>query len=172
MQPDFENLIQPLSLRWKTPFLFCPLNFSSIFAANTSGFKVSCLLHQIDLEISLAQQDLALIRSETTMFLTPPQPPRSTHQRRGGSVGPAALATVRIFGWGLAIGASDSCGLRGIFGNCESQSKAKDEKVRHLADFQKSLTNYVTGIITSKAEKLLVVVGGPQFNSIGIGLDS
>ena len=62
-----------------------------------------------------AQQDLALIRNETSMFLMPPQPPKSTRQRRGSQVGLAALATFGLSGGGLALGSSDSCGLLGLF---------------------------------------------------------
>ena len=112
MKPDFEKMIQQLSLLWETLSLFCPLNFSSQFATNTSGFNVNWMLHQIDYEISLAQQDLALIRNETAMFLAPPKPPKSTRQRRGAGagVGLAAFAAVGLFGGGLAVGGSDSCG--------------------------------------------------------------
>ena len=54
------------------------------------------MLHRIDHEISVAQQDLGLIRNETAMFLTPPKPPKSTLERRGAGagVGLAALAAV------------------------------------------------------------------------------
>ena len=123
MKPDIEEMIQRLSLMWETPSLFCPLNFSSQFATNTSGFNVHWMLHQIDNEISAAQLDLALIRNETALFLKPPQPTKSTRQRRGAGAGVdlAALAAVGLFGGGLAVGSSDSCGLRGIFGNCQDQ---------------------------------------------------
>ena len=105
MKPDIEKLIQQLSLMWETPSLFCPLNFSSQFATNTSGFNVYWMLHQIDNEISAAQLDLALISNETAMFLKPPQPTKSTRQRRGAGagVGLAALAAVGLFGGGLAV---------------------------------------------------------------------
>ena len=75
------------------------------------------MLHQIDNEISAAQFDLALILSETAMFLKPPQPTKSCRQRRGAGagVGLADLAAVGLFGGGLAEGGSDSCDLRGIF---------------------------------------------------------
>ena len=75
-----------------------PLNFSSHFAANTSGFNVNWMLHQNDHEVSSTQQDVALIRNETPMFLMPPQLPHSTRQQRGSQVGFAALATVEFFG--------------------------------------------------------------------------
>ena len=159
MKPDMEKMIQQLSLIRETPSLFCPLNFSSHFATNTSGFNVHWMLHQIDKEISAAELDLELIRNEITMFLKPPQPTKSTRQRRGAgaSVGLAALAAVGLFGGGLAVGSSDSCGLRGIFGNCQDQSKANAEIIRRLADFQNSLTDYVTEFITNTDEKFFLV---------------
>ena len=83
------------------------------------------------------------------MLLTPPKPPNSTRHRRGASMGLAALAAVGLFGGGLAVGGSDSCDLRGNFVNCQDQSKANAEKVRRLADFQNTLTDYVTEFITN-----------------------
>ena len=71
----------------------------------------------------------------------------------GAGVGLAALAA----GGGLAVGSSDSCGIRGFFGNCQDQSKANAENVRRLADFQNSLTDYVTEFITNTDEKLFLV---------------
>ena len=65
MKPDFEKMIHQLSLMWEIHPSFCPLNFSGQFATNTSGFNVNWMLHQIDHELSSAQQDLALIRNET-----------------------------------------------------------------------------------------------------------
>ena len=159
MKPDIEKIFQQLSLMWETPSLFCPLNFSSQFATKTSGFNVHWMLHQIDTESSAAQLDLAFIRNETAMFLKPPQPTKSTRQRRGAGagVGLAALAAVGLFGGGLAVGSSDSCGLRGIFGNCQYQSKANAENIRRLADFHNSLTDYVTEFISNTDETFFLV---------------
>ena len=159
MKPHIEKMIQQLSLMWETPSLFCPLNFSSQFATNTSGINVHWLLHQIDNETSAAQLDLALIRNETAMFLKPLQPTKSTRQRRGAGagVGLAVLAAVGLFGGGLAVGSSDSCGLRRIFGNFQDQSKANAENIRRLADFQNCLTDCVTEFITSTDEKFFLV---------------
>ena len=86
------------------------------------------------------------------MFLMPPQPPHSTRQQRGSQVGFAALATVGLFGRGLALGCSDSHGLCGIFGNCHDQYKANAENIR-LSGFQNILTDYVTEITTITNEK-------------------
>ena len=145
-------MIQQLSLMWETHSPFCPLNFSRQFATNTSGFNVIWMLHQIDHEISLAQQDTALIRNETVLFFTPPKPPKSTRHRRGASMGLAALAAVGPFVGGLAVSGSDSCGLRGLVGNCQDQGKANAEYVRRLVDFQNSLTDNVTEFMTNMDE--------------------
>ena len=159
VKPDIERKIEKLSLMLETLFLFCPMNFSSQFATNTSGFNVNWMIHQIDHEISLAQLDLALIRNDTAMFLTPSKPPKSTRQRRGAGagVGLAALAAVGLFGGGLAVGGSDSCGLGGISGNCQDQSKANAETFNRFADFQNFLTDDVTEFTTNTDEKFFLV---------------
>ena len=109
MKPDIEAMIYRLSNLWQVPSLFFPLNFSSVFATNSSGFNVNWMLLQIENEIAEAQKDLLIIRNETSMFLSPPKP-ESTRQRRGAAVGMAALAAVGLFGSGVAMGNSDSCG--------------------------------------------------------------
>ena len=68
-------------------------------------------------------------------------------------MGLAALAVVGLFRGGLAIGGSDSCG---IIGNCPDQPKGIAENVPRLADFQNSLTAYVTEFMTNRDEKFLV----------------
>ena len=115
------------------------------------------MLYQIDHEISAAHLDHALIRNEPAMFLSLPKPPKSTHQRCGSSEGLVALAAVRIFSRGLAVGSSSSCDLRGFFGNCQDQSKANAENVRRVADFQNSFTEYVTQFIKNTDEKFFLV---------------
>ena len=86
------------------------------------------------------------------MFLTPPNPPNSTRRRRGSSVGLTALAAVGLSGGGLAVGGSDSCGLRSNFGNRQDQSKANAQNVRRPVDFQFFFTNYVTEFLTNTDE--------------------
>ena len=80
------------------------------------------------------------------MFLKQPQPTKSTRQRRGAGagVGLAALATVGLPGGGLYVGGSASCGLKGIFGNCQEKSKTNAGNGRCFADFQNSRSDYVT----------------------------
>ena len=100
MKPDIEKMIQQLPLMWESHSLFCPLNFSSQFATNTSGFNVHWMLHQIDNESSAAQLDLALIHNETAMFLKPPQPTKSTRQRRWCRCRPSCPCRCWTFRWG------------------------------------------------------------------------
>ena len=159
MEPDIEKMVHQLSLMWKTPPLFSPLIFFSQFATNTSGFNVNWIIHQIDHEISLAQQDLALIHNENAMFLTPPKPLKSNRQRHGTSVGVVARAAAGLSGGGggCCCRCSHSCGLRGIFGNCQDLSKANAEIVRRLTDFQISPIDYSTEFMTNADGKFFLV---------------
>ena len=69
-------------------------------------------------------------------------------------MGIAALTAVGLFVGGLA--GSDSCGLRGIFGDCQDQSKANAENVRHLDDFKNFPTDFLTEYMTNTDEKFFL----------------
>ena len=104
-------MFQHLSLMWEAPSLFLSLNFFQPF--RDEHFRIQCQLDvtcQLDHEISLAQQDLALFRSETAVFLTPPKLHKPTQPRRGATMGLDALGSGGLYGGGLAVGGSDSCG--------------------------------------------------------------
>ena len=156
-KPEIDKMIEQRALTSDIPPVFCPVNFSGPFATNTSGFNVNWTFHQIDLQIFLAQQSLTLIRNEIALFLTPPQPPKSTRHRRAATMGLPALAAVGLFGGGLVVGDSKSCCLRGIFGNFQDQSKANTENVHRLADSRNSFTDYVTEFMTNTDEKFFLV---------------
>ena len=130
LKPDIEILIENLSNMWDLPSIFCPLNFSSHFSSNSSAFNVHWMLRQIEAEITEAQNDVTVLRNETAMFLSPPPELKPNRKRRGSQVGLAALAAVGLFGGGLALGSSDSCGIRGIFGSCQDQAKANAANIR------------------------------------------
>ena len=68
MNPDNEHIIRQLSLMWETPSFLSPLNFSSQFATNTTGFNVNWMLHQISHEILLAQHNPALSGTKQLYF--------------------------------------------------------------------------------------------------------
>ena len=156
LKPDIEQLLHRLSQMWDLPSIFCPLNFSSHFASNSSGFNVNWMLYQINHEITESENDLTLIRNETSMFLRPPseQQPR---KRRGAGVGLTALAAVGLFGSGIAMGSSDSCGIRGIFGGCHDQAQANAANIRRLSDYQDILTQFVTEFHMNTEEKFYLV---------------
>ena len=56
------------------------------------------MLKQFETEIHTAELDVALLRKETAMFLSPPQQPQNTSHRRGSHVGLATIAAVGLFG--------------------------------------------------------------------------
>ena len=72
-------------------------------------------------------------------FCVPPES-QLTGQRSGAGVGLAVLAAVGFFGGAVAMGSSNSCVLRGIFGGCQDEAKANAENIRVL-DFQGSRTS-------------------------------
>ena len=157
LKPDIEQLIQRLSQMWDLPSLFCPLNFSSHFLSNSTGFNVNWMLFQINQEINESENDLSTIRNETAMFLRPPSEQQPTRTRRGASVGLAALAAVGLFGGGIAMGSSGSYGFRGIFGGCHDQAQANAANIRSLSDYQDVLTQFVTEFQTNTDEKFFLV---------------
>ena len=141
---------------WELPSVFCQdLDFSSHFSTNSTPFNVPWMLQQIETEIHTAELNVVLLRNETALFLSPPQQQWNTRHRRGSQVGLAALAAVGLFGGGVALGSSDSCGLQGIFGSCQDDAKANAENTRKLSDFQDVLTQYVTEFTTSTDKNFL-----------------
>ena len=157
LKPDIVALMAKLASMWELPSIFCPLDFSSQFSTNSTPFNVTWMLKQIENEIATAELDVALLRNETAMFLSPPQQQQRTRHRRGSHAGLAALAAVGLFGGGLAVGSSDSCGLQGIFGSCQDDAKANAENIRKISDFQDVLTQYVTEFTTSTDKKFFMV---------------
>ena len=114
------------------------------------------MLQQIETEIHTTELDVALLRNEKALFLSPPQQQWNTRHRRGSQVGLAALAAVGLFGGGggVALGSSDSCGLQVIFGSCQDDAKANAENIRKISEFQDVLTQYVTEFTTSTDKKI------------------
>ena len=126
------------------------------------------MLHRIDQGILEDRKHLQFILYATAMFLSSTQPNR---QKCGAKVGLAALAALGLLGGGLAVGASDSCGLRGIFGNFQDQSKADAENIHRWAGFQDPLTTYATKFTTYSNEKFYLVeneLAGSNTSQAGI----
>ena len=115
------------------------MSFLSQSATNTSGVKVNWMLHQIDHEFFLAQQDIVPVCEETAMFLTPLKLSKSTRHRRGSRMSLAAFAAVGLFGGRLAVGSSNSGGSRGTFGKCQEKSRQIEKMYAALLVFKNFL---------------------------------
>ena len=76
-----------------------------------------------------------IILSENSLFLQVPSDWQSIRQRRGAGLGLVALATVGLFGCGIAIISSISCGLFGTFGGFQGEAKANAESIGRLSGF-------------------------------------
>ena len=142
---------------WELPSLFCPFNFSSHISSNFSGFNVNWMLLQIDHELQESRHVLSTISNETSMFLRPSSDSQPTRPRRGAGVGLAALAAVSTFGGGVAMGSSNSCGLRGIFGGCQDEAKANAENFRKLSEFPDVVTKFVADFSSETDENFFLV---------------
>ena len=129
LKHEIERTIDRLGSMWDLPSLFCPLNFSSGFNSNPTSFNVNWILVQINHDNNEAAIDVILLRNETSAFLSPPPPQRPSREKRGASTGAVALAAVGLFGGGVALSSSGSCGLQGIFGTCQDQSKANADNI-------------------------------------------
>ena len=104
------------------------------------------MLSQIGNEIRESLNDLITIRNEASVFLHPPsesQPPRC-----GAGVGPATLASVGLFGGGVALGGSKSCGIWNFRG-CQGEVQANAAGNRRLSDDQDVLTQFVLEFSTN-----------------------
>ena len=157
LKHEIERTIVRLGSMWDLPSLFCPLNFSTNFNSNSTSFYVNWILVQINHKINEAANDVIFLRNKTLAFLSPPSPQRPSRQKRGASAGAVALAAVGLFGGGVALGSSCSCGLQGIFGTCQDQSKANAENIRRLSDFQDILSQYVTEFSSSTENKFFLI---------------
>ena len=111
------------------------------FQKNDLTFDVFWLLHQIENEVNLAEQELDDFRSYTSSFLnygaTTAQDNHLTP--RAAPLAMMAHASVGIFGCGIALGGG-SCGIKGDFGSLHNKSKSNAEKIPKLADFTEILT--------------------------------
>ena len=124
------------------PSMLRPLIFSSHFAANSFGWKVQWMLFQFDHELQETRHDLSTFLNETSMFLRSPSDSQHTPQRHAAGLSLVPLLAVRLFGSGVVMGSSISCGLPGIFGGCQDEAKAKVENILRLLDFRDALTHF------------------------------
>ena len=115
------------------------------------------MVFQIDHELQESCHNLSTILSETSMFSLPSSESQPARQCSGAGVGLAALAAVHLFGGGVAIGNSDSCGLPGDFVACQDEKKPNAENIWQLSEYQDVLTQFVTELSTDSDEKFFLV---------------
>lgn len=154
-QKSIETTLQKLSQMWKTPSAFCQLDFSNKFNSSLKDFNLAWLLDKIATENETARLEVELIRNETAAFLTSGE--EFGRQKRGAHVGAALLAGVGLFGGGLLLGNSGSCGIAGIFGNCQNYGRQNAENIDRLNEFASALTDYVLEVESESNEKFFLI---------------
>ena len=101
---------------WTSSSWQCRLDSSSGFKRNDSTFDIDWLLHQVENEVTLAEQELIALRNYISAFLNSESSDtaQSSLSPRAAPLALMALASVGLFGSGIALG-SGSCGITGIF---------------------------------------------------------
>ena len=103
----------------------CYLNFTN---TSQNDFKVDWLLKETKKQISFADEDLNKIKHEVASFLKVTEIKKKQLSKR--AVPLAVACAVGLFGTGIMFGASDVCGILGIFGSCQEKARTNAEKYR------------------------------------------
>ena len=150
--------IEKLGKLWASPSWQCHLDYSTNFQKNDSTFDVDWLLHQVENEVTLADQELAALRNYTSFFLNyETAAAQDVHRSpKAAPLAMMALASVGLFGSGIAFGGG-SCGIKGIFGSCHDKSKTNAENIQKLADFTEALTEDVFKLRNEVNDKFCMV---------------
>ena len=130
LRAELGAYIEKLGKLWASPSWQCHLDYSTNFQKNDSAFDVDWLLHQVENEVNLADQELAALRNYTSSFLNyETAAAQDVHRSpRAAPLAMMALASVGLFGSGFALGGG-SCGIKGIFGSCHDKSKTNAENI-------------------------------------------
>ena len=134
------------------------MDYSTNFQKNDSTFDVDWLLHQVENEVTLAEQELDALRNYTASFSNyEATAAQDIHRsRRAAPLAMMPLASVGLFGSGIALGGG-SCGITGIFGSCHDKSKTNAENIQKLADFTEALTEDVFKLRNELNDKFFMV---------------
>ena len=134
------------------------MDYSTNFQKNDSTFDVDWLLHLVENEVTLAEQELAALRNYTSSFLNyETAAAQDVHRSpRAAPLAMMALASVGLFGSGIALGGG-SCGIKGVFGSCHDKSKTNAENIQKLADFTEALTEDVFKLRNEVNDKFFMV---------------
>ena len=155
---ELGTYISKLAPLWSSTSWQCHLEYSSNFQKNDSAFDIDWLLRQVENEVTLAEQELDALRVYTSSFLNAENDAAQARNRqpRVAALAMMALASVGLFGSGIALG-SGECGLRGLFGSCHDRSKANAANIEMLAEFTESLTQDVFKLRNEVNDKFFMV---------------
>ena len=103
------------------PTYRCYLTFTN---TSENDFKVDWLLKETKKEISFADKELNKIKQEVSSFLKGTEIKKKQRTKRALPIATAVAAAVGFFGTDIMFGASDDCGIIGIFGSCQEKAQA------------------------------------------------
>ena len=69
LKTAMRNYLNKLSEKWRTPFIECPVDFSTNFNSTTDPFNLNWLLDMIEDKAEAAKQEAQAIRTDTSRFL-------------------------------------------------------------------------------------------------------
>ena len=100
---------------------------------NTSEnvFKVDWLLKETKKHISFADEDLNKIKHEVSSFLKVTVIKKKQLFKK--AVPLAVAGAVGLFGTGIMFGASDDCGILGIFGSCQEKARTNAKNIENTS---------------------------------------
>ena len=157
LRAELRTYIDKLGQLWTSLSWQCHLDYSSGFKKNDSTFDIDWLLHQVENEVTLAEQELIALRNYTSAFLNSESSDTAkSRPPRAAPLAMMALASVGLFGSGIALG-SVSCGITGIFGSCHDRAMTNAANIEKLADFTEALTGDVFKLRTEVNEKFFMV---------------
>ena len=156
VKTDLEKLLKDLKNMWHQSSFFCPLNFSTNFLSNTTGFNVDWILQKIDAEVATAKSEVRYLHNETEHFLEAVKNTVPNRKKRAAPVILAGLAAIGLFG-GIAFGLSESCGIIGVFGGCHDKSKKNAENIQKLADYTEQIATYVSLVKSETDDKFFFI---------------
>ena len=102
-----------------------------LILTNTSEnhFKVDWLLKETKNEIQFADKHLNKIKQEISSLLKGTEIKKKHRPRRALAIAAAVAGTVGSFGTGIMFGASDDCGIFGIYGSCQKKLPKECQKM-------------------------------------------
>ena len=111
---------------WRMPTYRCYLSFTD---TSENDFKGDWLLKETKKQISFADEDLNKIKHEVSSFLKVTEIKKKQLSKR---TVPLPLAgAVGLFGTGIMFGASDDCGILGIFGSCQEKARTNAKNIEN-----------------------------------------